>query len=149
MARASRLFTIAPGAPFLATFVEALLAGRVIPDFPSIDDPAALAAATIFVPTRRSAAALAREFARASNQPVVLLPRIVPLGRLEDIETSLAFHDSAFGDFLVADIPDAVSDTERRLALANLVQQWAQALRMAICSNLAKSSCTVLWQWFT
>ena len=134
MARASRLFTIAPGAPFLATFVEALLAGRVIPDFPSIDDPAALAAATIFVPTRRSAAALAREFARASNQPVVLLPRIVPLGRLEDIETSLAFHDSAFGDFLVADIPDAVSDTERRLALANLVQQWAQALRMAIVS---------------
>ena len=131
MPRAPRLFTIEPGAPFLATFVDALLAGKVVSGFPASDDPLALSAATIFTPTRRSAAALAREFSRALQRPVVLLPRIVPLGRLGDIETSLAFGEPDFGD-AVADLPDAVADSERRLVLARLILDWAKALRHAI-----------------
>ena len=130
----AHIFTIAPGSPFLATFVEAFLAGKIIPGAFAGDDPAQLAAATIFVPTRRSAAALAQEFARALDQSVVLLPRIVPLGRLEDIETSLAFAQTDFTNGLGDDFTDAVSDIERRVVLAKLILQWAQHLRYAIIS---------------
>ncbi len=126
-----RVFTISPGAPFLATFVEAFIAGRVAPGVGA--DPAILAGATIFVPTRRSARALAEEFARALNRSVVLLPKIVPLGRLEDIETSLAFDEVAAGDFS-ENLPDAVGDVERRLVLTRLVLEWARRLRGAIVS---------------
>ena len=55
----------------------------------------------------------------------------MPLGRLGDIETSLAFGEPDFGD-AVADLPDAVADSERRLVLARLILDWAKALRHAI-----------------
>ena len=42
--REGTLFTIEPGAPFLATFVDALLAGKVVSGFPASDDPLALSA---------------------------------------------------------------------------------------------------------
>ncbi len=129
-----RIFTIPPGVPFLATFVEQFLVGALVPGAVDASDPAGLSAATIFVPTRRSARALADEFARAAKQSVVLLPRIVPLGHLEDIEAGLAFHDSGFGDAPLSGLPEAVSDVERRLVLTRMIIEWARALRYAIVS---------------
>ena len=73
--QAANIFTIAPGAPFLKTFVAALLEGRVIEGYSASLGPLALAEATIYVPTRRAARALADGFFHAINRPAVLLPR--------------------------------------------------------------------------
>ena len=52
------VFTIHPGAPFLATLAEALLDGRLIAGRTYRDDPFALADVTLCLPTRRAGAAL-------------------------------------------------------------------------------------------
>jgi len=52
-----RVFTIPPGAPFLATLADALVSGRLVEGFGG--DPLAMSAATIYLPTRRAARALA------------------------------------------------------------------------------------------
>ncbi|RVC26892.1 hypothetical protein, partial [Mesorhizobium sp. M7A.F.Ca.CA.004.04.2.1] len=84
MSGSSRVFSIPPGAPFLPTLAEALLAGRLVPGFRFDGDPLALADVTIYVPTRRAARA-----ARLSTKTPrkarggggsAILPVIRPLG---------------------------------------------------------------------
>src|SRR5215467_12958736 len=58
--RTPRLFTIPASAPFLPTLIAALVAGELVPGFPASRDPLALAAATLYLPTRR-ACRLARD----------------------------------------------------------------------------------------
>lgn len=128
-----RIFTIAPGAPFLKTFAAALLDGRVVEGFSRGLGPLEMARATIYVPTRRAARALADEFAQALNRSATLLPRILPLGALDETETSLLFEAAEFldqpQDF---DTPLAMGETARRMQLAELILTWARALRHAI-----------------
>ena len=128
------IFTIAPGAPFLKTFAQAFLEGHVIEGFSTALGPLALAEATIYVPTRRAARALTDEFARAAGSAATLLPRILPLGALEDAETALLFGAASEypGDAL--EPPLAMGDVERRMQLAALILAWAKALRHAIVS---------------
>ena len=120
------ILTIPPGAPFLATFARALCDGDIIPGL-SGADPLALAAATIYVPTRRAARALAQELAVALDRPAVLLPRIRPLGGLEETGRGLMF---AGGEPLA--LPPPIGDIERRMLLAELVLHWGRSLRHAI-----------------
>lgn len=127
------VFTIAASAPFLKTFVFALLDGTLVDGFSRALSPLDMADATIYVPTRRAARALADEFARALARPATLLPRILPLGGLEATETDLIFDD-AVSDSLAEGIPQAASDIWRRMQLAQLVQHWAKALCHAIVS---------------
>ncbi|MGH6800685.1 MAG: hypothetical protein ACRECZ_04580, partial [Methylocella sp.] len=87
----ANVFTVAPGAPFLKTFAAALLEGRVVEGYTARLGPLEIAEATIYVSTRRAARALADEFSRAINRSSVLLPRILPLGALEETEASLLF----------------------------------------------------------
>ena len=94
-----KIFTIAPGAPFLKTFATAFLDGRVVEGFSRALGPLALAEATIYVPTRRAARALTDEFSRALGGAATLLPRILPLGALEETETGLIFAEGAGDDF--------------------------------------------------
>lgn len=126
------VFTIPPGAPFLATFVEALLAGQILPSLSRETAPLEMARATIYVPTRRAGRALAAEFAKAIGKGATFLPRILPLGGLEEQETS-----AVFGDF-DADISDAakpqIEELERRLLLAQLVHKWSESVERAILS---------------
>lgn len=119
--RPPRLFTIPPSAPFLPTLTDALLDGRLIEGFAPIGDPLALASATIFLPTRRAGRLLAEALTARMPGGVTLLPRIVPLGDVD--EDALAFAESFTGP------PRAVAPTTRRLALANLVAAWRGALR--------------------
>lgn len=123
-----RVFSIPPGAPFLPNFVEALLGGRLIPNFPDERDPLSLARARVFVPTRRAARALAAEIARQHKSPSVLLPRIVPLGAMDESETLGLFDIDAPFD----DQPAVVSQLERRLTLARLIAAWGNAVKNAI-----------------
>lgn len=132
MARAPepRVFSIPAGAPFLATLADALIAGEVLPGFPDRGDPLGLSAATIFLPTRRAARALATHLAERFAPRSVLLPRIVPLGDVDDAELALAAEPDAFAGG--AALPPAIADTERRLVLTRLVLAWAQAVDRAL-----------------
>ena len=128
------ILTIPPGVPFLATFVEALLSGEIVTSLSRDSAPLDFAKTTIYVPTQRAGRALAAEFARAIDKPAALLPRILPLGGLDEQETAALFRlDLVDGDFDDALAP-AIDDLERRLILARLVMQWASAIRHAIVS---------------
>ncbi len=127
-----RVFTIPPGAPFLDTVAAGLLDGTLVPGFSRRAGPLGLASATIFVPTRRAARALASTLARQVGLNAVLLPRIVPLGGLEAIETDLLFDEPGFDDPLSADLPDSISDIARRMILTRMILAWARAVKHAI-----------------
>jgi ATP-dependent helicase/nuclease subunit B len=130
----SRIFTIAPGAPFLRTFAEALLDGRVVEGFSRRLSPLELASATIYVPTRRSGRALLSELARALGRPSMLAPRILPLGALEDAEARSFFDDDAFDGARGAGLSPAMGETARRMRLAEMIMTWARVLKHAIVS---------------
>jgi ATP-dependent helicase/nuclease subunit B len=134
----NRVFTIAPGAPFLKTFAAALLEGRVIEGFSSRAGPLEMAEATIYVPTRRAARALADEFSRAIGRPSMLLPRILPLGALEETETSLLFDEAGIAGAYEPGLPEAMGEIARRMQLAGLILTWARALSHAIVSVSAQ-----------
>ncbi|MBV8754285.1 MAG: double-strand break repair protein AddB [Hyphomicrobiales bacterium] len=123
--RSARVFTIAPSVPFLPTLIRALIGGGLVPGFPASDDPLALTTATIYLPTRR-ACRLARDvFLDTLGRNAALLPRIRPIGDIDEDE--LAFADAATGAVAEAalDLPPALGPLERRLLLARLVLQWA------------------------
>ncbi|MGH6839420.1 MAG: double-strand break repair protein AddB [Methylocella sp.] len=132
--QAANVFTIAPGAPFLKTFAAALFEGRVVADYSSNLGPLEIADATIYVPTRRAARGLAYELGRAIDRPSILLPRILPLGALEETETSLLFDDARLGGTYEPGLPEAMGEIARRMQLAGLILTWARALSHAIVS---------------
>jgi ATP-dependent helicase/nuclease subunit B len=103
-----------------------LLTGELIPGFPSAD-PLDLARATIYVPTRRAGAALARELVEASGFKALILPRIAPLGAFEPDLGEESEPDAAD----LVERP-AVGELARRMALAALTRKWAEVLRGAI-----------------
>src|SRR3954470_18932353 len=116
-----RVFTIPSSAPFLPTLIRALMKGELIPGFPSAADPLALANATLFLPTRR-ACALARDaFLDVLGVAAAVLPRIVPLGDIDEDE--LAFAEAAGGEARL-EIPDELGGLARRMLLAELVLKW-------------------------
>ena len=112
--------TIAPGAPFLTALVSACLDGSLGIHFPR--DERDYSTATIYVPTRRAARALAHAFAERLQPRAVLLPRIVPLGDPSDLEERAILTSEAFG--VDTDIPPAIGDLERRLLLTGLIESW-------------------------
>ena len=130
MARAPHVFTIPPGVNFLATFADQLIAGEIVSAIRAPLDPLALSSATIYVPTRRAARALREELIARLAGPALLLPKIVPLGSLEAIETGLIFDMEL--DMPVEGVPDAMTPIERRLILMQLVHRWALQLGTAI-----------------
>ena len=123
---------IQAGAPFLETFVRALLNGEVVASYSRALDPLRFSNATIYVPTRRAAKALASELARQMDRPSVLLPRILPLGGLDLTETELLFSHGADDNPLLGDLPQAAGTIQRRMILTRLILEWAKSLSHAI-----------------
>ena len=104
------VYTIAPGRAFLTDLAEGLVA-RYAKD----GDPLALADATIFLPTRRAARALAEALTKALNRDAVVLPRIVTLG---DVDEDEALIDPAAD---LGGLPPEVPRLEREMILAERV----------------------------
>ncbi|HLY46892.1 MAG TPA: double-strand break repair protein AddB [Stellaceae bacterium] len=115
------IYTIASDRPFLATLAQGLvnLAG---------DDPLALPRMTVLLPTRRAARALREAFLRrtgiggASGAPL-LLPRLRPIGDLDEDEVALAAE--AADDATLA-VPPVIPELRRRLLLTQLVLAWSR-----------------------
>jgi ATP-dependent helicase/nuclease subunit B len=121
---APRLFTIAPDVPFLRALARAILVGG----FPSPDTPAPgpldLPRWTIYLPTRRAARALTQAFLEEGGSTSRLLPRIRPLGDVDEEELAFAEPLPGAGG---EDIPPAISPFERQFLLARLIADWAKA----------------------
>ncbi len=117
------IWSIPSGAPFLKTLARAILNGGFpSPDLPA-PGPAELSTYTILVPTRRAARELAAAFLNVSDGAALLLPRIQPLGDVDEEELSLS--PAGFeGDL---ELPPAVSPLRRQLILARLLMDWARA----------------------
>jgi ATP-dependent helicase/nuclease subunit B len=120
-----RVFTIPPSAPFLPTLIDALTSGKL--GFAAARDPLALAAVTVYLPTRR-ACRLARDvFLDVLNIDAAILPRIVAIGDIDEDE--IAFAEAAAGGLAAdaLDLPPAIGGLERRLLLTRLISEWAKA----------------------
>jgi ATP-dependent helicase/nuclease subunit B len=116
-----RVFTIPASAPFVPTLIAALRDGSLVEGFSDTGDPLALASATLYLPTRR-ACRLAREtFLDVTGADAAILPRIVPIGDIDEDE--LVFADAASPGAL--DLKDELGGLERRLLLTQLVTKWA------------------------
>src|SRR5688500_6478995 len=116
-----RVFTIPASAPFLRTLIDALRDGALIEGFPASKDPLALASATLYLPTRR-ACRLARDvFHDVTGAGAAILPRIVPIGDIDEDE--LVFAQAATPGAL--DLSETIDDLERRLLLSRLIASWA------------------------
>ncbi len=110
------LYTIPSDLSFVDALVSGLLSGRVVSIDP--DDPLALSRVQILLPTRRACRALSAAFLRQAPGNAMLLPRIRPLGDLDDDEPSLGDESDA-GD---GGAP-AISPLRRQLLLTRLVLQ--------------------------
>jgi ATP-dependent helicase/nuclease subunit B len=115
------LFTIAPGAAFLEVLARAMLAGR-FGRLVDPDDPMALARATIYLPTRRAARALVACLSQQLGGKPLLLPRIVPLGDVDEAETALIGAEVWTHGALAPIDPLA-----RRMLLTRLVDAWGRS----------------------
>ncbi|MQX37539.1 double-strand break repair protein AddB [Roseospira navarrensis] len=110
------VYTIAPTRPF----VDVLAAGVLDRHG---GDPLRLADVTVLLPTRRACRMLREAFLRRGGGRALLLPRMVPLGDVDEDELALA-GAPALGEDLagMADLPPAIPDLRRRLLLARLIQ---------------------------
>ena len=110
-----RVFSVPVSAPFLRTVIAALVDGRLVDGFEARTDPARLAEATLYLPTRR-AGRMAREiFLDVLNIDAVVLPRIVALGDIDEDELAFAEETEQSGGAAPLDIPPKLGELERRL----------------------------------
>jgi ATP-dependent helicase/nuclease subunit B len=97
-------------------------------------DPLALADLLILLPTRRSVRALADAFLRASDGKPTLLPRMAPLGDLDDADWIEPADDGA-----ALALPPAIDSTEREALLAELVAAFKDDQGQPIAQSAAQA----------
>ncbi len=109
------VFTIDPGTPF----VDALAAGVLAR---ASGDPLALARVTILLPTRRACRTLCEAFLRQGQGRALLLPRLQPIGDVDDEEFAfIGAEEPALA--AAAETPPAISELTRRLLLTQLIRK--------------------------
>lgn len=112
------LYTIPAHRPFVDALAAGLLARMG-------DDPAALSDTLILLPTRRACRSLREAFLRQAEGRALLLPRMRPVGEVDEEEIVLTAaggeEETILTDLL--DLPPAAPETERLLQLARLVRR--------------------------
>lgn len=137
LCRSSRVATIAPQYPFLETLIDALFDGRLLPGFALdaqmlADNPFCLSNVTLFLPTRRAVRAaedvIVQAVARRSGGAMAaLLPQIRAIGDTD--EADLMLQESAVDPLsALSDLPPAMPELERHVALTEMVWGWSRAL---------------------
>ena len=120
---APRVLSVPAGVPFLPTLASALVEGRLVEGFAPEGDPLKLAAATVYVPTRRAARALRAAFLDRLGGSSAILPVIRPLGEFD--EDAALFEPGPADDLALAPPIEAL---DRVLLLAPLVHAWKKRL---------------------
>lgn len=108
------VFTIPPHVAFVDALAKGLLDR-------TRDDPMRLARATVLLPNRRAVRALTEAFVRLSDGGGLLLPRMTPIGDVDEDEALGSFADDLFAG---AEVPPSVESCERRLLLTQIVRRW-------------------------
>ncbi len=117
-----RIFTVPPGLAFADAVAAGLLADAA-------GDQVALADVRLLLPTRRAVRAMADAFLRVAGERAVILPRLMPIGDVDD--------DEIAPDSGTLDLAPAIAPLRRNLLLARLIrardpgQSPAQAARLA------------------
>jgi len=113
-----RVFTIAPDQNFLELLADSVLSG-----FPGTAPPGPLDLGrwTILLPTRRSVRELERIFVERIGGRALLLPRIRPIGDIDEDQSTTADPSA------VAEAPDAMSPAGQLLLLIDLIDAWASS----------------------
>ncbi len=104
-----QIFTIPPGLPFVEIMARDLIDRTAAA-------PSALASYQILLPTRRACRALRDAFLKISGGKPLILPRLQPIGDVDEEE--LAF--SIAGPFEL-EVPPAISPLSRQIMLANVI----------------------------
>jgi ATP-dependent helicase/nuclease subunit B len=115
------VYTIDAGIPFVDALARGLLA-RISRD--DGDDPLALARVTVLLPTRRAVRSLRDAFLRASGGRPLLLPRMMPLGDLDEDELLFTGEAGGTGAENAALLAPVIGGLRRQLILARLVMTF-------------------------
>ena len=110
-----RVYNIAPGGDFLDVLAHNILNGFL---FEAGTLQAPLSSWTILLPTRRAVKQLGLTLLRASGQRAILLPRIRPIGDLDE--------DQAYDQGGGAGLPAAISPIGQFFTILSLLDQWAR-----------------------
>lgn len=105
------IFNIESHLPFLDSLATSLLRQYG-------ENPLVFSNISIFLPSRRACKELAEAFLRVSGGKPMLLPKIQPLGDLDDEE--IVFKNVASN----SEIPNIISRTRQRLILTQLIEKW-------------------------
>jgi ATP-dependent helicase/nuclease subunit B len=131
-----RLFTIPSSVPFLPALVEALIAGRLIAEFPGSRDPMVLAQATLYLPTRRACRLAQDVFLDKLGGEAAILPRLVPIGDIDEDEIVFAeFAGGPLSGERLA-LPPAIEPFERKANLTRMILAWARTRKRDAESSL-------------
>ncbi|MFO1033468.1 MAG: hypothetical protein U1E15_05065 [Hyphomicrobiales bacterium] len=127
MAETQTLWT--SGGPLGPSLATAVLHGVFAQCFAGIP----LARWTILVPTRRAARILEAELTRQSGQAALLLPRIRPIGDVDEDVLAAALPDVA--------LPDVISPATLLFLLIDIVRHWSAANpQLTLAAEVAQSS---------
>ncbi|MEM1046906.1 MAG: double-strand break repair protein AddB [Pseudomonadota bacterium] len=116
------VFTIPGTDPFLETFYDGLVSGRILPTW-NPTDPLDWARLTVLLPTRRAGRAFRDLCLERSDADAAILPRIRPIGDVDEDLIDLDIDDAD------PEVPPAIAPFDRLLVLTKLVQGWTRALR--------------------
>ncbi len=117
-----RLFNIPADVAFLPALARAILsAGFPGATPPSLDE---LPRWTILLPTRRAVRGLQRSFLAEAGRSAMLLPKIRPIG---DVEEDLLAPEAEAGMPEADLLPPAISSLEREALFIRLIDEWAAA----------------------
>ncbi len=145
-----RVCSVPLSVPFLRTVIAALIDGRLVEGFEARSNPAALAEATLYLPTRRAVRVAREVFLDELKTDAAVLPRIIPLGDIDEDELAFAGEAEQLDGGAALDIPPKLGELDRRLTLAHLVAAWAKgsavsplvvggpASTLALASDLAR-----------
>ncbi len=93
------------------------------------EDPLALAKITLYLPTRRSCRSVQDAFLEASEGRALILPRMIPLGDLDDEELLLSDESDGALDLADEAVPPAMPELRRTLLLSVLIRKWEESRR--------------------
>lgn len=132
----TNIYTIPSDLCFVTTLAEGL--------WRRVDgDPLKLAETTIYLPTRRACRNLREAFLRVTGAKAALLPRMRPLGDVDEDE--LGFADVGALDGVLP----AISSVRRQMLLAQLIRKKEQALPLDLVASLASTLALLLDQMQT
>lgn len=132
MSNTPTVFNIPAGQPFAQILAQHL--------FDQADGkPEALSAMTVLLPTRRACRVVQDAFLKLHPEKsgATLLPRLQPIGDLDEEELSLNIMGRAGGAAKLLDLAPAISPIQRQILLAKLIRElpakhsYEQALKLA------------------